>query len=79
MTRVIRQARTSDAPQYLELLKASLGEDYPDRQIYELAWCADQFKPDSDLETWVAESEGRLMASVSLLPPSLHNANPIAN
>ena len=79
MTKVIRQCRTGDAPKYLELLKASLGEDYPDRQIYELSWCADQFKPDSDLETWVAESEGRLMASVSFLPPSLHNANPIAN
>lgn len=79
MTKTVRQGRPADAPRYLELLKASLGDDYPDRQIYEESWSAALFSPGADAETWVIETEGRLLASISFLPPLLHNANPIAN
>lgn len=79
MTRTIRPGRTNDAPQYLELLRASLGDDYPDRQIYEASWSTALFNPGADAETWVAEQDGRLVASISFLPPLLNNTNPIAN
>lgn len=79
MAKVIRQGNISDAPNYLELLKASLGEDYPDKQIYDPSWIKAQLSQGSDLESWVAETDGKLCASLSFLPPLLNNSNPIAN
>ena len=79
VARVIRQGKPNDALPYADLVKASLGDDYPDRQIYEPAWSAGQFRPGSDLETWVCECANRLMAGITFLPPSLANSNPIAN
>lgn len=79
MAVLVRQVAIHDAPRWLELLKATIGEDYPDRQVYTPAWALAQFGPSTNLETWVVESEGRLMASVSLLPPLASNRNPIAN
>ncbi|MBI4663041.1 MAG: cyclic nucleotide-binding domain-containing protein [Verrucomicrobia bacterium] len=79
MTTVVRQGTMSDAAQYLELLKIALGDDYPDRQIYDPSWSAAQFGPASDIETWIVEKSGRLGGSVSFLPPLLNNTNPIAN
>ena len=79
MGAIVRLGTTNDAPQYLDLLKVVLGEDYPDHQVYEMAWVLAQFSPCSDMETWVVESAGKLNAAISFLPPSLDNTNPIAN
>ena len=79
MGAVIRQATTADAATYRDLLMQVLGADYPDRQVYDESWILSQLTPGSDMETWVAESGGRLLASLSILPPSLIDQNPIAN
>ncbi len=76
---IIRQAAASDAPRWLELLKASLGEDYSDKQIYDLSWISSQLDPKGDVETWVAEANNRLQASLAFLPPVAPNSNPVAN
>lgn len=75
----IRQATVSDAPQWLALLKDVLGEEYPDRQVYDINWVLSQFGPGSEYETWVVDVKGRLGASISFLPPRADNPNPIAN
>jgi len=79
MGALIRKATESDAAQWLDLLKASLGEDYPDRQVYELSWIASQLAPTVGHETWVAETKGRLEASVSFLQPASQTKNPVLN
>ena len=79
MATVVRLCGPGDAPRYLELLKASLGEDYPDKQVYDPVWSTGHFGPGSEFETWVVETDGCLMASISFLPPLLNNANPIGN
>lgn len=79
MALLIRPATVSDAPQWLDLLKATLGDEYPDRQVYQLDWALSQFGPTSEFETWVADSNGRLLASIAFLPPRAENKNPIAN
>jgi CRP/FNR family transcriptional regulator, cyclic AMP receptor protein len=79
MAVLIRQATINDASEWVELLKATLGEEYPDKQVYTPAWALSQFGPGTDMETWIVEANGRLGASVSLLPPLASNMNPIAN
>jgi hypothetical protein len=75
----IRQARQEDALQWRELLEASLGEDYPDRQVYEPAWINSQLDPNSGHETWIAEKDGRLESSISFLQPIAQSKNPVLN
>ena len=79
MAASIRQATVSDAPQWIELALAALGEDYPDKNIYDLGWVIGQLDSSSGVETWVAESNGRFDSAISILPPQPANANPIAN
>jgi hypothetical protein len=79
MAITIRQATMSDATLWIDLLKATLGEDYPDKQVYNPAWIVSQLSPESEAETWVVETNRRLQASISFLPPLPSNANPIAN
>lgn len=79
MGAVIRQTTAKDAAAWLELLQRSLGGDYPERQVYDLAWIAKQLEPPEGHETWVVETQGRFQAAASLLQPSLPNRNPIAN
>lgn len=75
----IRQATVADAPQWVALLKDVLGDDYPDRQVYDINWVLGQFGPGSEFETWVVDWKGRLGAAISFLPPRPDNPNPIAN
>lgn len=79
MGSIVRLAATNDAPQYLDLIKVVLGEDYPDKQVYDMPWILTQFGPASDMETWVVEANGKLNGAISILPPLLSNTNPIAN
>src|SRR5438132_1023890 len=76
---VIRQLNGSDVAQWQELLKASMGEDYPDAPVYEPAWVASQLDPTTGHETWAAAAHGRLQASVSFLQPSSQIKNPVLN
>jgi CRP/FNR family transcriptional regulator, cyclic AMP receptor protein len=78
-TFVVRQAGRQDAPEWLELVKANLGDSYPAREVYDLTWVAAQLDPLSGEETWVAESNGKILASISFLRPADANHNPVAN
>jgi hypothetical protein len=79
MAALIRQATTSDSTLWIDLLKATLGEDYPDKHVYDPSWVAAQLGSSTEAETWVVESSRRLNASISFLPPLPSNSNPIAN
>lgn len=79
MSAIIRKALPADVPKWIELAKATIGEEYPDKQLYDPSWVASQFSPGADVETWVADLAGKLMASVSFLPPLPGNNNPVAN
>ena len=76
---LIRQANGSDAPQWLDLLKASLGDDYLDKQVYDEGWIASQLNPATGHETYVAELAGQLQASIAFLQPTPVNLNPVGN
>lgn len=75
----IRQASLRDASQWIELLERSLGEDYPDRQVYDSVWVASQLDPGTGHETWVVETDGRLAGSISFLQPQSQSQNPVVN
>ena len=79
MAVAIRQLSGNDAAQWLDVLKASVGEDYPDRQVYQPDWIASQLEPSTGHETWAAEVNGRLQASVSFLQPASQSKNPVLN
>jgi hypothetical protein len=75
----IRKAVAGDAPKWIDLVKATVGDGYPDKQVYDPVWVASQFAPGSDVETWVAEDGEKLLSSVAFLPPLPGNNNPVAN
>jgi hypothetical protein len=75
----IRPATVADAPQWLNLLRATLGDDYPAREMYDVHWIASLLEPSNGEETWVAESAGRLQSSVTFLKPWGPNRNPVSN
>ena len=79
MAVAIRQLSGNDAARWLDLLKASLGADYPDKNVYQLDWLAPQLEPSSGQETWSAEVNGRLHASVSFLQPASKIKDPVLN
>jgi hypothetical protein len=79
MALAIRQLSGTDAGRWLDLLKASLGEDYPDDHVYQPDWLAPQLEPLTGHETWAAEVNGRLQASVSFLQPASQIKNPVLN
>jgi CRP/FNR family cyclic AMP-dependent transcriptional regulator len=79
MPAAIRKAVAADAPKWIELVKSTVGADYPDKQVYDPTWVASQFTPGSDVETWVADGGAKLLSSVSFLPPLPGNNNPVAN
>lgn len=74
----IRKAAIQDVPAWLDLLRSAVGDDYPDKQIYESAWAAAQLQ-ETDAETWIAEENGVIHGSISFLLPSADNQNPVAN
>jgi Cyclic nucleotide-binding domain len=79
MPALIRQALPSDAPKWLDLLKVSIGDTYPDKQAHDPSWAAGQFAPETGIETWVAADADKLFASISFLQPLPGNNNPVAN
>ena len=79
MSVTIRQARPSDAPEWLELVRATLGEEHPTRQVYNLEWVKSELDIAAGHETWVAVGEGKIHASISILGPQPTSENPVAN
>ncbi len=75
----IRPATSADAPQWLDLAKTALGEDYPAAEVYDANWIAGQLDPASGHETWVAEVDGVLQASACFLGVEGEKTNPVAN
>ena len=73
----IRQASPADAQQWLGLLAASIGSDYPSQEVFSLPWIEAELAPSSDHETWVAEDNERLLASISFLRPDSITDNPV--
>src|SRR6266550_5509821 len=79
MAITIRQLNGHDAERWLDLLKASVGEDYPDKQVYQPDWLSPQLEPLTGHETWAAEVNGCLHCSVSFLQPASQIKNPVLN
>jgi hypothetical protein len=79
MASKIRPATAADAAPWVELAKVALGEQYPAKDLFDLNWVALELAPGAINETWVAESNGSLRASVSLLGTEGPKTNPIAN
>jgi CRP/FNR family cyclic AMP-dependent transcriptional regulator len=75
----VRLAQPDDATAFVELVVASLGPDYPAKEVYDPSWAASQLSPETGQETWVAEVDGALQASVSFLRPGESNNNPVLN
>ena len=72
----IRPATAADAAAWLELAKAALGEQYPAKELFDLNWIARELSPGALNETWVAEANGSLRASVSFLGTEGVKTNP---
>ena len=75
----IRLATSADATPWLDLARATLGDNYPAKEIYDLAWIASQLDPQTGHETWVAEVNGQFHASISFLKSDGPSENPVAN
>ena len=75
----IRPATAADASQWMEMAKSSLGELYPAKEVFDPAWVGSQLDPKTGHETWVAEVDGKIQASVTFLKPDGPDLNPVAN
>ena len=75
----IRPATAADAAPWQELAKAALGDQYPAKDLFDLKWIARELSPGAANETWVAEDNGSLRASISFLGAEGAKTNPIAN
>ena len=80
MATTIRKATAEDSIPWISLVKAVLGDDHPNKEIYNPAWVATELA--SGLpgnETWLAEDQGRIQASISVLGAVAANENPVCN
>ncbi|MFN7139757.1 MAG: cyclic nucleotide-binding domain-containing protein [Limisphaerales bacterium] len=76
---IVRLATSHDAAAVIELLVTNLGTDYPAKEVYDPAWMAAQLEAATGQETWVAEANGVIQASLSILRPGEWNNNPVLN
>ncbi len=75
----IRQATKGDAAQWRELVEETFGKEYPAKEVYDPAWIEAQLDPSNGSETWVADNNGELTASITILKASDVNQNPVLN
>lgn len=76
---IVRQANRSDAPHWIKLLRATVGDDYPAKEVYDLGWVAGELGAGAGRETFITEISGQFFASVTFLAPVAATHNPIAN
>ena len=67
MAAEIRKAGPGDAGKWITLVKETLGEEHPAKQVYEEEWAARELDDASGHETWVAEVDGKITAAGSIL------------
>ena len=79
MAMLIRKATENDAVLWSGLLKEVLGDDPAAEQVYDLNRAASQLTGPQVEETWVAEVNGKLRGSISILGSAARNENPVAN
>lgn len=79
MSALIRLANRSDAPLWIQLLRATIGAEYPAKEVYELDWVTSELGRGDERETWVAESKGAFLASISFLEAVTATQNPVTN
>ncbi len=75
----IRPATPNDAPQWLELVRASFGDNYPTKDVYDLDWITAQLDTSKGPETLIAEDQGVIKGSASFLRGESTNSNPVCN
>ncbi len=74
----VRLAHPGDAGRIVELVFSAFGGDYPTKEVYDASWMALQLETASGQETWVAEVDGLINASVTFLKPA-QPPNPVLN
>jgi GNAT superfamily N-acetyltransferase len=79
MSLLIRLATPADATAWLDLLLAVAGASHPARAAWSLEWAQAALGDANGEETWVAEREGKLLGSISVLQSAVPNDNPVAN
>jgi CRP/FNR family transcriptional regulator, cyclic AMP receptor protein len=79
MPATIRESAAQDAQKWLDLLKSSFGEDHPAKQIYDVEWIKGELTPNSNSKTWLAEQDGNLQASLTVLAPFPSRGNAVCN
>jgi hypothetical protein len=79
MALVIRKVTARDTAGWEQLLKDALGADALSEQVYDLNRVAGQLTGPQVEETWVAELDGKLHGSISILAAGAPNDNPVAN
>lgn len=79
MPAIIRTATPADAPIWVDLARAVLSDDYPDKQIYDVAWAATELDPAVGGETWFSDDQGKVLAAATIIPSEPGSQNPVAN
>lgn len=67
MAAEIRKAGPEDAGKWIDLVKATLGDEHPAKQVLDPDWVAGELSDASGHETWVAEADGKFTAAGSIL------------
>ncbi len=75
----IRPSTPDDAPSWLSLLKNAIGDDHPTKEIYDPAWIMQELGDNETTKTWVAEKDGMIVGSVSILAPFPSPETPVIN
>src|SRR5215510_14627371 len=78
MSVIVRLAAESDISDWLEMAVGCVGREYPAREVYDRAWVKRQLASSNGHETWVAEVDGHIHASISFLTPT-DSGNPVGN
>jgi CRP/FNR family transcriptional regulator, cyclic AMP receptor protein len=75
----VRSANAVDSPHWAELAQSFLGSDYPSKELFQPDWVKRELDPNYGQETWVAEMDGDLQASISILKAPTGSGTTICN
>jgi hypothetical protein len=79
MALIIRKAGAGESESWMQLVRQVLGSDAGAEQVYDLDRLRGQLSGPQVEETWLAEMNGTLRASISVLGSETPNNNPVAN